>query len=136
MKNLYEIDRRMFLEYFGFSVATLALIGSGVEIEAQSHVMHEDAPNTHNMLVFGDKKIYLSHLPMFDGANEDKTEFELTLPLLAIVPAFVKPPELVSVAPALTVSVAPALFANAPPLTMLPARVVVPLLMIVPKFVT
>ena len=27
------------------------------------------------MLLFGEKKIYLSHLPMFDGLNEDKTEY-------------------------------------------------------------
>ena len=42
---------------------------------AQPQVMHGDAPNTHNMLVFGEKKIYLSHLPMFDGVNGEKTEF-------------------------------------------------------------
>lgn len=34
-----------------------------------------DAPNTHNMLVFGERTVYLSHLPMFDGLNRQKTEF-------------------------------------------------------------
>ncbi len=75
MKDLHEIDRRLFLKHLCASAATTALIGSSLKAEAQSHVMHEDAPNTHNMLVFGEKKIYLSHLPMFDGVNEDKTEF-------------------------------------------------------------
>jgi hypothetical protein len=35
----------------------------------------EDAPNTHNMLVVGEQKIFLSHLPMFDGLDRDKTAF-------------------------------------------------------------
>jgi hypothetical protein len=55
--------------------AILAVIGGGGAAVAQPHVMHGDAPNTHNMLVFGEKKIYLSHLPMFDGMNSEKTEF-------------------------------------------------------------
>jgi len=75
MKNLHEIDRRLFLTQLCTSAGATALIGSGLKAEAQSHVMHEDSPNTHNMLVFGEKKIYLSHLPMFDGLNEDKTEY-------------------------------------------------------------
>ena len=75
MKNLNEIDRRLFLKQLCAAAATTALISSGVKTEAQSHEMHEDSLGTHNMLVFGDKKIYLSHLPMFDGVNEDKTEF-------------------------------------------------------------
>ena len=75
MKNLNEIDRRLFLKQLCAAAATTALFGSDLKIEAQSHEMHEDSANTHNMLVFGDKKIYLSHLPMFDGVNEDKTEF-------------------------------------------------------------
>lgn len=34
-----------------------------------------DAPNTHNMLVVGERAVFLSHLPMFDGVNKSKTEF-------------------------------------------------------------
>lgn len=75
MKDVHEIDRRLFLKQLGAAGAITALIGSSLKAEAQSHVMHEDSPNTHNMLVFGEKNIYLSHLPMFDGVNEDKTEF-------------------------------------------------------------
>lgn len=75
MKNLNEIDRRLFLTRLCTSAGATALIGSSLKAGAQSHVMHEDSPNTHNMLVFGEKKIYLSHLPMFDGLNEDKTEY-------------------------------------------------------------
>ena len=75
MKKSNEIDRRLFLTQLCTSAGAMALMGSGLNAGAQSHVMHEDSPNTHNMLVFGEKKIYLSHLPMFDGVNEDKTEF-------------------------------------------------------------
>ena len=35
----------------------------------------EDAPNTHNMLAVGRETIFLSHLPMFDAANADRTDF-------------------------------------------------------------
>ena len=75
MKDLHEIDRRLFLGQLCASAATVAMTGYSTKTEAQSHVMHEDRANTHNMLVFGEKKIYLSHLPMFDGLNDDTTEF-------------------------------------------------------------
>lgn len=35
----------------------------------------EDRPNTHNMLVFGEQMVFLSHLPMFDSLNEVGTEY-------------------------------------------------------------
>jgi hypothetical protein len=35
----------------------------------------EDEKNTHNMLVFGEQAIFLSHLPMFHGLGQDGTEF-------------------------------------------------------------
>jgi hypothetical protein len=35
----------------------------------------EDAPNTHNMLVFGEQAVFLSHLPMFGALNKTKTGF-------------------------------------------------------------
>ena len=57
MKNLNEIDRRLFLTRLCTSAGATALIGSSLKAGAQSHVMHEDSPNTHNMLVFGEKKI-------------------------------------------------------------------------------
>lgn len=75
MNNLHEIDRRLFLAQFCTSAAATTLMGSSLKAEAQSHVMREDSRNTHNMLVIGQKKIYLSHLPMFDGVNEDKTDY-------------------------------------------------------------
>ena len=72
MKDLHEIDRRLFLKQFCAAATTTALIGSGLKAEAQSQVMHEDSPNRHNMLVFGEKTIYLSHLPMFLDLIKDK----------------------------------------------------------------
>jgi hypothetical protein len=35
----------------------------------------EDAPNTHNMLAVGRETVFLSHLPMFDAVNADRTDF-------------------------------------------------------------
>ena len=34
-----------------------------------------DNPATHNMLLVGERTAYLSHLPMFVGLNDDKTDF-------------------------------------------------------------
>lgn len=34
-----------------------------------------DDPATHNMLLVGERTAYLSHLPMFVGLNDDKTDF-------------------------------------------------------------
>jgi hypothetical protein len=56
-----------------FSVATLALVmvwagnpGTGSTAEQHS----ADRPTTHNMLVVGEKAVYLSHLPMFQEAGQ------------------------------------------------------------------
>jgi hypothetical protein len=38
-------------------------------------VAPEDQPKTHNMLVIGKEAAYLSHLPMFDGLNKQKTDY-------------------------------------------------------------
>src|SRR6266478_1870348 len=75
MNDLYEIDRRSFFTQLCAVAATAALIGSSLKAEAPSAGTHEDAPNTHNMLVFGEKAIYLSHLPMFDGVTSNKTDY-------------------------------------------------------------
>lgn len=76
MKNLYKIDRRLFLKSLCASAVTAGFIGSDLKTEVQSHSEHKgDAPNTHNMLVFGERTIYLSHLPMFDEVNSTKTDY-------------------------------------------------------------
>ena len=35
----------------------------------------EDRPNTHNMLIVGQDAAFLSHLPMFDSLNKQKTDY-------------------------------------------------------------
>jgi hypothetical protein len=35
----------------------------------------EDPPHTHNMLVVGNGSAFLSHLPMFDALNSEKTDY-------------------------------------------------------------
>ena len=52
------------------ALAVAAVISRGADVEAA-----EDAPNTHNMLVFGEHAVFLSHLPMFDALNKTKTDF-------------------------------------------------------------
>ena len=66
---------RLFLKHLCIAAATTAFIGTSLKAEAQQPATQEDEPNTHGMLVFGEKIIYLSHLPMFDGVTKDKTDY-------------------------------------------------------------
>ena len=75
MNDSYEIDRRLFLTQLCAVVATAALIGSTLKAETPAAGTQEDAPNTHNMLVVGTEAVFLSHLPMFDGLNEEKSDY-------------------------------------------------------------
>ena len=76
MKHSRSLMTKLFRNVLSVAATSAALLSGNLNVGAQSHVMHEDSPNTHNMLVFGDKKIYLSHLPMFGGVNDkDKTEY-------------------------------------------------------------
>ena len=75
MNDLCKIHFRLLLTQFCVAAATTALIGSSLKAATPSPAVVEDAPNTHNMLVFGEKTIYLSHLPMFDGVTPDKTNY-------------------------------------------------------------
>jgi hypothetical protein len=64
-------SRRAFLISSGAAVLALGeLVSRSADVEAA-----EDAPNTHNMLVFGEQAVFLSHLPMFDAFNKTKTDF-------------------------------------------------------------
>lgn len=74
MKTLQNTVCRSYLPLL-CTGALLAVIVFGGRAVSQPHVAHGDTPNTHNMLVFGEKKIYLSHLPMFGGMDDGKTEF-------------------------------------------------------------
>jgi len=44
---------------------------------AQHH--HHDAPSTHGMLLFGQEKIYLSHLPMFHNPHDYQVLLEVEI---------------------------------------------------------
>jgi len=66
-----DMSRRAFLTS---SVAGALAVGMVVSPSADVEAV-EDAPNTHNMLVFGEQAVFLSHLPMFDGLNKTKTDF-------------------------------------------------------------
>jgi len=75
MNDSYEIDRRLFLTQLCAVAAAAALIGSALKAETPAAGTQEDAPNTHNMLVVGTEAVFLSHLPMFDGLNERKSDY-------------------------------------------------------------
>jgi hypothetical protein len=76
MRDSHEHNRRLFLKHLCAAAATTALVGTNFKADAlPSAVQHEDCPNTHNMLVFGEKTIYLSHLPMFDGLTANKADY-------------------------------------------------------------
>lgn len=64
------------------AVIPLALIFLvGLRAAAQDHTAlaggaaTEDSPNIHNMLVVGNETVFLSHLPMFKGLNEQATDY-------------------------------------------------------------
>jgi hypothetical protein len=67
-----SVDRREFLKQGG--IASLAAAGSLLGVRAAIGA-GEDPPNTHNMLVVGEKAVFLSHLPMFDGVDASGTKF-------------------------------------------------------------
>jgi hypothetical protein len=66
-----DMSRRAFL-----TSSVAGALASGVVVSRSADVEAvEDAPNTHNMLVFGEQAVFLSHLPMFDALNKTKTDF-------------------------------------------------------------
>jgi hypothetical protein len=69
------LDRYVSRRAFVISSAAGALALGVLVSRAADADVAEDAPNTHNMLVFGEQTIFLSHLPMFAALNETKTGF-------------------------------------------------------------
>ena len=69
-------NRREFL--ISSAVAAVGLGCFSAEPKANKLLIkfpEKDDPATHNMLIVGEQTAYLSHLPMFVGLNQDKTEF-------------------------------------------------------------
>lgn len=66
MSKINPVNRRKFL--IGSTAAAAGLSCLGLGLKAEPFVMGlppEDRPNTHNMMIVGEKTAYLSHLPMF-----------------------------------------------------------------------
>ena len=78
MTKYFEIDnaRREFLKNGAGAAIGLGAFGliPGANERLINHLLL-DPPATHNMLLVGDQTAYLSHLPMFDGLNREKTSF-------------------------------------------------------------
>jgi hypothetical protein len=69
-------NRRDFLKTSVAAAAGLGCLSLG--LKAQHPMLPspvEDAANTHNMMVIGTKTVYISHLPMFEGLNNEGTDF-------------------------------------------------------------
>jgi hypothetical protein len=58
--------------YFFALFPMMASLGLG---QQDRRLEESDPPATHNMLVVGEKTVFLSHLPMFDDLNEEKTDY-------------------------------------------------------------
>lgn len=69
--TLDGVGRRHFLAQG--AAAAVALFGS--RPVAGMPPQPEDAPNVHNMLVVGEQAVFLSHLPMFQRLNPEKSAF-------------------------------------------------------------
>jgi len=66
MSKINPVNRREFL--IGSTAAAAGLSCLGLGLKAEPFVIGlplEDLPNTHNMMIVGEKTAYLSHLPMF-----------------------------------------------------------------------
>jgi len=78
MKKQFEINngRRKFLRSSANAAIGLGVLGLGPKANAvHLNRRFADTPATHNMLLVGEQAAYLSHLPMFNGLNADKTDF-------------------------------------------------------------
>ena len=70
-----QLNRREFLKDSASAAAGLGFLTLGLKAQPLVTAPPVDKPNTHNMLVVGEQTVYLSHLPMFDGINRDRTDF-------------------------------------------------------------
>ena len=69
-----HIDRRAFAART-VGAAALAAVAFQRNLFAGAGLLLPDAPTGHNMMVVGQRTVYLSHLPMFDKLNSQKTQF-------------------------------------------------------------
>jgi hypothetical protein len=75
-KTKQHHNRRDFLKNSAFAAIGLGCLGSLSRAGAMllQHA-HADGKGTHNMLVVGEQTVYLSHLPMFQGMNDDGIDY-------------------------------------------------------------
>lgn len=68
-------ERRSFLKNVCAAAVASSLCSIKLEAHAPFNPLLADAPATHNMLVVGEKAVYLSHLPMFNRLDRTKTSY-------------------------------------------------------------
>jgi len=78
MKGLKFMKASKFIFFLNLFLSIALIRGNDIKSQEMTHIQGnslEDTKDIHRMLVFGEKKIYLSHLPMFDGVTKDKMEY-------------------------------------------------------------
>jgi hypothetical protein len=70
-----EANRREFLKNSATAAAGLGLLTLGLKAQPFIAPLPQDRPGTHNMLVVGEQTVYLSHLPMFEALDTNRTNF-------------------------------------------------------------
>lgn len=77
IKTTPHHNRRAFLKSGAFAALGFGCLGPVSRAAAMMmQPAYADGKGTHNMLVVGEQTVYLSHLPMFQGLNEDGTDFQ------------------------------------------------------------
>jgi hypothetical protein len=70
------ISRRDFLSSARIGIVACGAATAGMtQLRVAAQGPREDASNTHNMLVFGEQTLFLSHLPMFDKVDKAQADF-------------------------------------------------------------
>jgi len=69
-------SRRDFMKTSVAAVAGLSCFNLGLKATADAMHLHEDQPNTHNMMLVGTETAFLSHLPMFVNEGGVGPEFD------------------------------------------------------------
>lgn len=69
-------SRRNFIKTSVAAVAGLSCFNLGLKASVNAVKLHEDMPNTHNMMLVGTKSAFLSHLPMFVNPKSVGPKFD------------------------------------------------------------
>ena len=78
MIRIEERDHATRRDFMGRAVGVAGALGAALPTRdafAAQNSLVTDSPATHNMMVFGQSTMFLSHLPMFNKLNAQKTDY-------------------------------------------------------------